>query len=75
MNSKHFTIHVFTCMLIASGFSDAAEPRRDIAYDTKHERNVLDFWPALKSDATSDEPAPVLIWFHPGGTFQSKSHV
>jgi poly(3-hydroxybutyrate) depolymerase len=47
--------------------SDGAEPQRDIAYDTKHERNVLDFWPAQKSDATSDEPAPVLIWFHPGG--------
>jgi poly(3-hydroxybutyrate) depolymerase len=45
------------------GFSDVAEPKRDIAYDTKHERNVLDFWPAPKSD----EPAPVLIWFHPGG--------
>lgn len=46
-----------------SKVSDEAEPKRDIAYDTKHERNVLDFWPALKSD----EPAPTLIWFHPGG--------
>jgi polyhydroxybutyrate depolymerase len=50
-----------------SKVSDDAAPQCDIAYDTKHERNVLDFWPALRSDATSDEPAPVLIWFHPGG--------
>lgn len=41
----------------------AAEPQRDVKYDTKHERNVLDFWPALKKD----KPAPVMVWFHGGG--------
>jgi polyhydroxybutyrate depolymerase len=46
-----------------STVSSGAEPKRNVAYDTKHERNVLDFWPALKSS----EPAPVVIWFHPGG--------
>lgn len=40
-----------------------AEPERDIAYDRKHERNVLDFWPALSEEA----PAPVLVFFHGGG--------
>ena len=34
---------------------------RDVKYDTKHERNVLDFWPAEKADA------PVFIFFHGGG--------
>ena len=42
------------------------EPERDIKYDTKHERNVLDFWPA----PASDDPAPVYFWFH-GGGFQN----
>ena len=42
------------------------EPRQDIAYDTKHERDVLDFWPAVDTDG----PAPVFVWFH-GGGFQT----
>ena len=41
-----------------------AETIRDLKYDTKHERNVLDFYPALKK---SDKPAPVFVWFHGGG--------
>lgn len=31
-------------------------------YDTRHERNVLDFW-----QAKTDKPAPVVLWFHGGG--------
>jgi len=63
MNSKLYAIFLLGCNLVASGFSAAADPERDVAYDTKHERNVLDFWPALKSS----EPGPVVIWFHLGG--------
>ncbi len=48
----------------ALSFGD--EPRRNIAYDTKHERDVLDFWPAVATDG----PAPVFVWFH-GGGFQT----
>ena len=48
----------------ALSFGD--EPSRDIAYDTKHDRNVLDFWPAVATDRT----APVFVWFH-GGGFQT----
>jgi hypothetical protein len=49
-----------------STFSFGNEPSRDVAYDTKHERDVLDFWPAVATDG----PAPVFVWFH-GGGFQS----
>ena len=48
----------------ALSFGD--EPLRDIAYDTKHERDVLDFWPAVAIDG----PAPLFVWFH-GGGFQA----
>lgn len=49
-----------------SALSYGVEPQRDIAYDTKHERNVLDFWPAVAAEG----PSPVLVWFH-GGGFQA----
>ncbi len=49
-----------------SAVSFGAEPQRDIAYDTKHERDVLDLWPALDEEG----PAPVFVWFH-GGGFQT----
>ena len=56
---------IFAFVWIANGsFGD--EPKRDIAYDTKHERDVLDFWPAVARDG----PAPVFVWFH-GGGFQT----
>lgn len=42
-----------------------APTKADEKYDTKHERNVLDFW-----QAKSDKPAPVVIWFHGGGFTQ-----
>ncbi|MDB4645794.1 hypothetical protein OAF32_02510, partial [Akkermansiaceae bacterium] len=50
--------------------ASAEKPQRNIKYDTKHERNVLDFWPAKKDDA------PVFIFFH-GGGFRGgdKSHI
>lgn len=50
-------------MLVAAGVATGAAPERDVVYSTQHERNMLDFWPPLKGS----EPAPVLIWFHPGG--------
>ncbi|MHC4503017.1 MAG: alpha/beta hydrolase [Planctomycetota bacterium] len=34
----------------------------DVKYDTKHKRNVLDFW-----QAKSAKPTPVVVWFHGGG--------
>ena len=34
----------------------------DVKYDTKHKRNVLDFW-----QAKSGKPTPVVVWFHGGG--------
>jgi len=45
----------------------AAPPptKADEKYDTKHERNVLDFW-----SAKSDKPTPVVVWFHGGGFTQ-----
>ena len=49
-----------------SAVSFGSEPQRDIAYDTKHERDVLDFWSALAEES----PAPVFVWFH-GGGFQT----
>lgn len=54
---------ILLLFLATFGIALAADPKRDIKYDTKHERNVLDFWPAL--DAT--KPAPVFVWFHGGG--------
>lgn len=41
----------------------ADEPLRDVKYDTKHERNVLDFWPPLEEV----ESAPAFVFFHGGG--------
>ena len=35
----------------------------NIRYSDKHERNVLDYYPAKKQDS----PAPVYVWFHGGG--------
>ena len=35
----------------------------DIRYSDKHQRNVLDYYPAT----VSDDPAPVYVWFHGGG--------
>jgi len=34
----------------------------DVRYDTKHERNVLDFW-----QAKSKKPTPLVVHFHGGG--------
>lgn len=39
-----------------------APTKADVAYDTRHERNVLDFWAAA-----SDAPTPLVVWFHGGG--------
>jgi hypothetical protein len=56
------TLLTVSCLAVAN-FAQAAEPIRDVKYDTKHERNVLDFWPALKEGDT----APVFVFFHGGG--------
>ena len=58
-----------TCLLVlmwCSAFSFGGEPIRDVACDTKHERDVLDFWPAVAADGR----APVIGWCH-GGGFQT----
>ena len=56
-----FKVALFLGLGLSLG--QAAEVKRDVKYDSKHERNVLDFWPALKAD----KPAPVFVWFHGGG--------
>ena len=44
---------------------------RDVQYDTKHKRNVLDFY-----QADSKTPTPIVVYFHGGGfRFGDKSHV
>ncbi len=50
--------------LFASGpVAAGLEPTEaNVKYDTRHERNVLDFW-----KAESDKPTPVYVWFHGGG--------
>ena len=40
-----------------------APENTNIRYSDKHERNVLDYYPAKKQDS----PAPVYVWFHGGG--------
>lgn len=50
-------------VILAPVAASAAEPQRDLKYDDKHERNVLDFWPS----AQAKDPSPVFIWFHGGG--------
>ena len=61
MRATVILLSMFSCTVLVG-----AELSRDIAYDTKHERNVLDFWPAVATDRT----APVFVWFH-GGGFQT----
>lgn len=46
----------------AAASTAPAPTKVDEKYDTKHERNVLDFW-----QARTDKPAPLVIWFHGGG--------
>ena len=50
--------------LFASGpVAAGLEPTEaNVKYDTRHERNVLDFW-----KAESDKPTAVFVWFHGGG--------
>lgn len=63
-------------LLAASGFQGAQErslkpgavpapTEANTRYDSKHERNVLDFW-----RAPSDRPTPLVVWFHGGGFTQ-----
>jgi acetyl esterase/lipase len=57
---------MLVALLLAAGQARAGAPTRaDEKYDTKHERNVLDFW-----QAKTDRPAPTVIWFHGGGFTQ-----
>jgi acetyl esterase/lipase len=54
-------------MLVAVPAAPAAPAptKADEKYDTRHERNVLDFW-----QAKTDKPAPIVVWFHGGGFTQ-----
>jgi acetyl esterase/lipase len=56
------TAMLATILLAAAQARVGAPTKADEKYDTKHERNVLDFW-----QAKSDRPAPVVLWFHGGG--------
>jgi len=72
MSSYAIPTLLSVCCLTAAGFAAAAEPKRDVKYDTKHERKVLDFWSALKEG----EPAPDFVFFHGGGFHNGdKSHL
>lgn len=63
--SVKWLIFVFAFAYSASG-SYGDEPIRDVAYDIKHDRDVLDFWPSVAGDG----PSSVFVWFH-GGGFQT----
>ena len=63
--SVKWLIFVFAFAYSASG-SYGDEPIRDVAYDIKHDRDVLDFWPPVVADG----PSPIFVWFH-GGGFQT----
>lgn len=51
-------------MISWTGSAQVEKPLKDVKYDTRHERNVLDFWPALDQ---GEKPGPILVWFHGGG--------
>lgn len=51
--------------------ASADDVQRDVEYDTKHTRNVLDFYPPDKEL----QAAPVLVFFHGGGFRQGDKSV
>lgn len=51
-----------TLLLLAALDTLPGPTHADIAYDSRHARNVLDFWAA-----PGDGPTPVVVWFHGGG--------
>jgi len=57
--------------IVFTGVAPGAEPQRNVKYDTKHERNVLDYWPAT----AKEKPASVFIWFHGGGFRQGDKNM
>lgn len=58
---------ILLAMLLAAAPAPAVPTptKTDEKYDTKHERNVLDFWAAK-----SDKPTALVVWFHGGGFTQ-----
>jgi len=62
-SGQMMTRKILLLLSLTMGMANAATPIRDVKYDDKHQRNVLDFWPALKKG----EAAPVFVWFHGGG--------
>lgn len=65
---KKLTILRLTLLLIPLLSQNlTAEVLRDVKYDTKHERNVLDFWPPKDATKKETQAAPVYIFFHGGG--------
>ncbi|MBV8880562.1 MAG: alpha/beta hydrolase [Planctomycetaceae bacterium] len=67
--TRTLLIAVFAALIPSAAESQVARApaptRADEKYDTKHERNVLDFWAAK-----SDRPTPLVVWFHGGGFTQ-----
>ena len=57
MPSERFDVK-FLKLIALLTVSLHAETVRNLKYDSKHERNTLDFYPALKKD---EKPAPVFV--------------
>ena len=56
---------LLTSILLSTAVSGVEPTFKNEEYDTKHERNVLDFW-----RAESSKPTPVVVYFHGGGFVQ-----
>ena len=54
---------LLTSILLSTAVSGVEPTFKNEEYDTKHERNVLDFW-----RAESSKPTPVVVYFHGGGS-------
>ena len=59
------TLAFLTCLWISNAAGGVEPTYKNEKYDTKHERNVLDFW-----KAESSKPTPVVVYFHGGGFVQ-----
>lgn len=62
---------IFLAAIATTLTASGHDVQRDVKYDTKHERNVLDFYPPHKEA----EAAPVFVFFHGGGFRQGDKGV
>ena len=56
---------LLACLWLSTTAAGVEPTYKNEKYDTKHERNVLDFW-----KAESSKPTPVVVYFHGGGFVQ-----